>query len=241
MNLQRFQLDVAARLETANAFANIPVFIFRPRAALTAAQIQDNINSALGALTNQNGKAGLCAMVLMPLIHTENQELPGPYPHVKCIIRVQENVTVNMGANGTLIACEDAAIEVAQILHLWTPGGTAGILRVSPETITPNLTFEGRVTYDVLVESELDLPCLEKTEQPFVSVSEGQVTIECSDGMAAIYYTTDGSMPWAGNGTYPGTATAYAGPFASPPAGTLIRAAAYNPAKVGSDVDFLQL
>ena len=158
MSLQRFQLDVAARLESAAFFADVPVFIFRPRAALTAAQIQDNINAALGALTTQNGKAGLCATVLMPLLHTEKQELPGPYLHLQCIIRVQENVMVNMGVNGTQIACEDAAIAVAQILHLWTPGGTAGILRAAPETITPNPAFEGKVTYDVLIESELDLP-----------------------------------------------------------------------------------
>jgi len=241
MSLQRFQLDLAARIESTSVFANIPVFILRPRTALTAAQIQDSINSALGALTTQNGKAGLCATVLMPLLHTEKQELPGPYLHLQCIIRVQENVMVNMGVNGTQIACEDAAIAVAQILHLWTPGGTAGILRVAPETITPNLTFEGRVTYDVLVESELDLACLAKTAQPFISVAAEQVSIECADETAAIYYTIDGSMPWTGNGTYPGTATAYAGPFASPPAGTLIRAAAYNPELLGSDVDWMQL
>jgi hypothetical protein len=97
------------------------------------------------------------------------------------------------------------------------------------------------VTYDVLVESELDLARLEKTEQPFVSVTGGQVSMECADGAAAIYYTTDGSMPWAGSGSYPGTAALYSGPFTAPAAGTLIRAAAYNAAFLGSDVDFLQL
>jgi hypothetical protein len=240
MNLQRFQLDVAARIESAAAFADVPVFIFRPRGALTAAQIQDNINAALGALTMRNGKAGLCATVLMPLLHTEKQELPGPYLHLQCVIRVQENVMVNMGVNGTQIACEDAAIAAAQILHLWTPGGTGGILRAAPETITPNPAFENKVTYDVLVESELDLPCLAKTAQPFISAGEN-VSIACADGAAVIYYTTDGSMPWAGNATYPATATLYAAPFATPAPGTLIRAAAYNPALLGSDVDFLQL
>jgi len=241
MSLQRFQLDIAARLEASAFFENIPVFIFRPRAALTAAQIQDRINSALGALTTQNGKAGLCSTVLMPLLDTQRQELPGPYLHLRCIVRVQENVIVNMGSIGTQIACEDAAIAVAQILHLWTPGGTAGILRVAPEAITPNPAFEGRVTYDVLLESELDLECLASTVQPFISVSEGTATIACADPDAAIYYTTDGSLPWAGNGNYPSTATLYAGAFSAPDAGTLIRAAAFNPALLGSDTNWLQV
>jgi len=239
MSLQTFQLDIAARLEEAAFFATVPIFILRPRAALTAAQIQDRINAALGALTTQQGKAGLCATVLMPTLDTQKQELPGPYLHLKCTVRVQENVIVNMGGNGTQIPCEDAAIAVAQILHLWTPGGTAGIVRVAPETVTPNLAA-GLVTYDVLVESELELACLLKTAQPFISASEGTVTITCPDSGAALYYTTDGTAPWAGNGTYPTTATLYTEPFAAA-TGTLLRAAAFAGEKLGSDVTFLQL
>jgi len=240
MSLQRFQLDLASRLEGAAFFANVPIFIFRPRAALTAAQIQDKINAALGALTTQNGQAGLCATVLMPLLNTQKQELPGPYLHLKCMVRVQENVIVNMGANGTQIACEDAAIAVAQVLHLWTPGGVAGIVRAATETITPNLQFAGLVTYDVLVESELDLDCLAKTEQPFIAERDGAISIVCADGSAAIYYTVDGSAPWAGNATYPSTAALYAGAF-SATAGTLVRAAAFTAGKLGSDIDWMQL
>lgn len=240
MSLQRFQLDVAARLEASAFFVNVPVFIFRPRVALTAAQIQDTINAALGALTTQNGKAGLCATVLMPLLNTQKQELPGPYFHLRCAVRVQENVTVNMGANGTQIACEDAAVAVAQLLHLWTPGATAGIVRAAPETITPNLTFEGKVTYDVLVESELELACAERTAQPFITASGTTVTIACADEAATIYYTTDGSAPWAGNAAYPCTAILYAGPFTAAP-GTLVRAAAFTAGSAGSDIDWLQL
>jgi hypothetical protein len=240
MSLQRVQLDIAARLEASAFFESIPVFIFRPRAALTAAQIQDRINSALGALTTQNGKAGLCATILMPLLDTQRQELPGPYLHLKCIIRLQENVMVNMGSSGTQIPCEDAAIAAAQILHLWTPGATAGILRVAPEAITPNPAFEGKVTYDVLLESELDLECLPKTVQPFISVSEETASITCADPDAAIYYTLDGTVPWAGNETYPSTAVLYSGAF-EVETGSLVRAAAFTAGKLGSDVDWMRL
>lgn len=241
MSLQRFQLDLAARLQAAAFFANVPVLILRPRAALTAAQIQDQINAALGALTAQNGQAGLCATVLMPVLGTQRQELPGPYLHLKCTVRLQENVLVNMGTNGTQIPCEDAAIAVAQILHLWTPGGTAGILRAAPETITPQPALDGKVTYDVVLESELDLPCLPKEPQPFISNDAGTISITCADPDAAIYYTVDGTSPWPGNATYPATATLYTEPFAAPAPGTLIRAAAFTSGKLGSDIDWFQL
>lgn len=241
MSLQRFQLDVAARLEEAAFFANVPIFVLRPRSALTAAQIQEKINAALGALTVQNGKAGLCATVQMPTLDTQKQELPGPYLHLKCTVRIQENVLVNMSGNGTQIPCEDAAIAAAQLLHLWTPGGTAGILRAAPETITPNLTFEGKVTYDVSIESELELTCLTKTVLPFITEAGGNITITCADPAAAIWYTLDGSAPWSGNTNYPSTAALYAEPFAVPAAGTMIRAAASNPALTWSDINFLEL
>jgi hypothetical protein len=240
MSLQSFQLDVAARLEASAFFADIPVLIFRPRAALTAAEIQDQINAALGVLTAQNGKAGLCATVLMPALSTRNQELPGPYLHLKCTVRVQENVLVNMGANGTQIPCEDAAIATVQILHLWTPGATAGIVRIAEEAITPGAPFEGNVTYDVLIESELDLPCLPKTPQPLITNSGDVVSTACADPDAAIYYTIDGTAPWAGNETYPSTGILYTAPFTAS-TGTLIRAAAFNPDKLGSDTTFIQL
>jgi len=241
MSLQRFQLDIAARLQGTSYFANVPIFILRPRSALTAAQIQDKINASLGALTTQNGKAGLCATVLMPLVNTQKQELPGPYLHLKCIVRVQENVIVNMGPNGTQTACEDAAIAVAQSLHLWTPGGTAGIIRAAEETVTPNAAFEGKVTYDVLVESELELQCLAKTTQPFLTNTAGSITINCADQTASIYYTLDGTAPWPGNASYPSTAILYSSEAITPPSGTLLRCAAFATEKLGSDIDWLQL
>ena len=240
MSLQAFQLDVAARLQASVYFADVPVLTFRPRAALTAAEIQDQINMALGALTAQNGKAGLCLTVMMPALSTREQELPGPYLHLKCMVRVQENVMVNMGSNGSQIACEDAAIAAAQILHLWTPGGTAGIVRVGEEAISPGASFDGNVTYDVLIESEFDLPCVAKTAQPFIANSGDLISIGCADGEAAIYYTTDGTAPWAGNEIYPSTGSLYAGPF-TVTSGTMVRAAAFNPEKLGSDIDWIQL
>jgi hypothetical protein len=74
-----------------------------------------------------------------------------------------------------LIPCEDFAIAVAQALHLWTPGGVSGIVRVSKNTATPNLTYLPKVTYDVDIESELTNPDMGFTLPAVITVGGGRV------------------------------------------------------------------
>ena len=240
MSLQQFQMDVAAQVSSIPLAVNVPVFIFRPRAAATAAQIQSNIDATLNAISAKNGKAGLAATVLMPVLDTKEQELPGPYLHLRCTIRIQENVMVNMGQNGTLIPSEDFAIAAAQALHLWTPGGVAGIIRCSGDTVVPNLHFAPKVTYDVNIEAELTNASMPRTRSPIIDAAGGTVTLTCSTPDAAIYYTLDGSTPYPPAGEIITTATAYSAPFSTPPAGSLLRAAAYSAGNRGSDISWQQ-
>ena len=240
MSLQQFQIDVGAQVSSLPLAANVPVFIFRPRAALTAAEIQSRVDGALNAITAKNGKAGLAATVLMPLMDTREQELPGPYLHLKCTVRVQENVMVNMGEEGTLIASEDFAIAVAQALHLWTPGGISGIVRCSKKTVTPNMSFLPKVTYDVDIESELTNADMGYTCVPAINVAGGHVSLASTTPGATIYYSLDGSTPFPSTGEIVTTAELYTRPFAAPPEGTLLRAAAYSIGNRGSDINWME-
>jgi hypothetical protein len=235
MSLQQFQLDVGAQVSSIPPAANVPVFIFRPRAAQSAAQIQTKIDNALNGIIARNGKAGLACTVLMPLLDTKEQELPGPYLHLRCTVRIQENVAFNMGANGTLIPCEDFAIAVAQALHLWTPGGVSGIVRVSKNTATPNLTYLPKVTYDVDIESELTNPDMGITLPAVITVGGGRVSLATMTAGASVYYTVDGTTPFPSTGEIVTTAQLYAGPFAVPE-GALLRVAAFSPNNRGSDI-----
>ncbi len=242
MSLQQFQLDVGAQVSTLPMVANIPVFIMRPRAAMTAVQIQSKIDAALGSLTAKGGKAGLALTVEMPTLRIQRgqQELPGPYLSLRCQVRVQENPLINMGANGTKIAAEDCAIAVSQALHLWTPGGTAGIVRASLDTITPDLSFENLLTYWVNVESEPNIPDLGFTLPAVITVASGSATLTCASYEASIYYTLDGTTPFPSTGEIATTAQLYSAPFAAPAAGALLRAAAFSAGNRGSDITWYQ-
>jgi len=97
----------------------------------------------------------------------------------------------------------------------------------------------GAVSGPSTAESPLEIESWDVVEgagQPvFTAETEdpGQfLQLTCSTFGAAIYYTTDGSYPGAGNAA----ATLYTAPFALPEAGTVIRAAAYSEALNPSDV-----
>ena len=93
------------------------------------------------------------------------------------------------------------------------------------------------VTYDLAVESDLTLDCKSKTSQPFITNSGDTISITCPDPDATIYYSTDASA-LGGNSSYPTTAVHYTAPFHVPTA-TLVRAAAFNPESLGSDIAWL--
>ena len=222
MGLQQFQLDVAARLEAAAFFAKCTgLWSSVPRAALTAVQIQDKINAALGTLTAQNSKAGLCATVLMPQLTTQKQELPGPYLHLKCIIQVQENVIVNMGADGTQIACRrrrhcgrpDPAFMDAR-------GDRRHCARRAGNDYAKYHFRRGKSLTTCCWRANWTSNACQTRRNHFCWPMTAPVSIACADPTAAIYYTTDGSPPWAGgNATYPQQCDTIQCSFRRPPAG----------------------
>jgi len=76
-----------------------------------------------------------------------------------------------------------------------------------------------------------------RTAQPATTGDNtGAVTLACSDGAAAIYYTLDGSMPQPGDTSGTGSTKVYAGSF-TVASGTVIRCLAWNPGILPSDVD----
>lgn len=233
--LEQLQSDAFERMTAAAYFADIGIYLLRPRSNLSAAQIVEKIEAALNGVAKKGGKAGLAATVLMPLADAPEPNTPGPRLSLRMTVRVQENVLVNMGSAGTLKSCESAGIEVLRLLHRFNPYGVAGVLTADRDALVPNAEFPGKVTYDVNFRALLDLSQDAKVARPEITGTTAAVTITCATSGASIYYSTDDSLPRSGGAG----STAYTVPF-SVTAGKRVRAAAYKTSMQASDVTLVQ-
>jgi hypothetical protein len=82
----------------------------------------------------------------------------------------------------------------------------------------------GLIVYRVRWSLQEAAPQIPRVATPTASVAGGQVTLSCPTAGAQLYYGVR-QFPGPGN-PY---AVLYAGPFPAPPAGSLLRAAAYAP------------
>lgn len=230
--LERDQADFAARLNADAYFADVGIYVFRPRANLAATTIIGNIENALNCLVKKAGKGGAAVTVLMPTGDTPEGNVPGPELEERITVRVQELPLVNMGATGTLKSAESIALEVLRLLHHFRSGGQ--VWYADQSALTPNLEFAPKVTYDVTLRRKLVLGTRAKSTMPMLTPDAGaapqSVTIEAAPG-AAIYYSLDGSYPAPGA---EGSAL-YAAPVDVAAAATL-RAVAYEAGKAASNV-----
>lgn len=230
--LERDQADFAARLSADPYFADIGVYLFRPRANLAATAIVQGIEAALNCFALKAGKGGAAVTVLMPTADAADGNVPGPELEERLTVRVQELPLTNMGAKGTLKSAEQIAIEVARLLHLFQSGGQ--VWRADTGALTPSLEFAPKITYDVNFRRRLPLAPRTKAALPLITPDEGATPVEASIAAApgaAIYYTLDGSLP------APGAAgsTLYSAPVAVASA-ALLRAVAYETGKAASNV-----
>lgn len=227
------QADFAARLDGDAYYADIGIYVLRPRANLTATQIIGNIEKALNNLTKKGGKSGAAVTVLMPTFSVPEGDTSGPALEERLTVRVQESPLFNMNATtGTLKSAEAIALEVLQLFHMWQPGG--GTWYADQDALTPSVEFDPKVTYDVSFRRPINLKGRVKAAMPMIEPEEGavpqEVTLVAAPG-AAICYTLDGTLPVAGKA---GT-TLYTVPFTVAAAATL-RVVAYEAGKAASNV-----
>src|SRR2546429_212563 len=98
--LQQLQLDIFGRLAAADYFADISIYLIRPRSKQEAVLLQTGIDQVLGGLKKKNGKSGVACRVEMPYVDVEKPEVPGPYIAIVATIRVIENPLINMANTG---------------------------------------------------------------------------------------------------------------------------------------------
>jgi hypothetical protein len=238
--LERLQTDIGDRLNSLAYFADVTVYVLRPRVDCTVPMLQQRINAAIKGLVSKGGKAGVCVFVAMPTAETPRQNVPGPEFSVSVVCQVVEKPVVNMGTGGTGKSAEEIALEVAQALHHWRPsssdGGARGFstLYAAQQAIVPVKVedeAEDVLRINVTLEARLGLGRPSSVADVTISGTSAAVTLTCATAGAAIYYTTDESFPWLGNTA----ATLYSAPFAVT-AGDTVRAAGYKTSLNGSNV-----
>ncbi len=214
--LERLQRDVAARLEANSFFADIGVFIMRPRDNDGFVQIQGRADQLLAGMVKKAGKAGVAVFVLMPTADATDLDAPGPRLDNTITVRVQELPAINMGPNGTLKSCEEVALQVLQVCHHFNPG-KGNVIYAAPDAITPSAVADPKVTIDVKLLQKSGLAYYRKCAPVTISAVGLVVTLSCTEVGATILYSIDGSYP----------TLAYTAPFTLAAAAT-VRAAAHT-------------
>lgn len=185
------------------------------------------------------GKIGVNCLVLMPSCYCDYPEVPGVQLRIELIIRTFEDPKVN----NTGLSAEDVALANLQ----WFGDGLliAGLTEIFPDkkgpALKPNYDFPGFLVYDTVLTGELPQDYVGRTPQPVITDDNaGNVTINCADPNALVYYALGGVMPHPGDQSGTGNTIVYNGPF-QVPSGTVLRVLAYNQNLLPSFVDLVTI
>jgi hypothetical protein len=214
--LSQLQQQCADRLQADPLFANVPVLTER------IADIESEIDRALGPLNAQGGKTGLVAILLTPTANVSFENVFGPFfDDIKIVVRVIENVPVNQDpGTGTNVPAADAAEKICALLHHFQPDSATGPVVARKPTITLG-NDPAHLSYDCLFKTAGGLATtLPQVATPASANNTGAISLTCATAGAAIFYTVDGSNPSPRNGIL------YAASF-TPGAGVTIKARAW--------------
>jgi hypothetical protein len=228
--IESVQPDVYYKLLSEPYFQNVAIFMVREK------RLDTEVNRALSGLAGRNGKGGATVEVRMPTLKGAMPDTPGPVCTLEQQFVVKEQPTVNLGANGTGLTAEQIAVNIAQTFQLFFLGGPMQGFRAAPAFYEYGDAGADApcVLVKVTLQATFVLTALTRTLMPAASATAETVTLtdQQPGGGSAIYYTTDGSFPGAGNPN----AEVYSTPFAVA-GGTVVRTAAYNGGLQGSMVD----
>jgi hypothetical protein len=196
-------------------------------------EIETEVIDALGVLNKRGGKIGACVLVYQPIAEPASAEVVGGVLNIDFTFLVLENPVLNRESGGTGLAALTIARRLIGIFHLYHPRKVIGCLTMQQGAIVPIQLPVAPVAYEVRFSAQEDLytPSVRVTT-PTITPSSGaapqSVTLACATAGASIYYTTDGSHPYAGN--------AAAVPVNVATAATL-RAGAFKAGLIASDVN----
>jgi hypothetical protein len=194
--LASIQQQCADRLQADPLFTYVPILTEHLK------DITSEIATALGPLTGTGGKSGLVAILLTPTANVNFDNVFGPFfDHIKIVVHVVENVTVNQDpTTGTNVSAVDAAEKICALLHHFQPDGANGPVTVERPTITLG-DDPTNLSYDIHFKTSAGLSSvLPQVATPVIASSSGVVTLTCATVGAAMFYTLDFSNATPRNG-----------------------------------------
>lgn len=228
--------EIASVLRADPYFNDIPVIV------ADEGDVRAEMERRSAAVTARGGKTGVAVIVLEMEADDNNPARPYGPMELKPAVQVVEQVEINKSTVGTGKSAAKVARRIRDALKLFTPMGLSKNLIPDDPCIVP-VTFElkgykGRqVNFRAL---EDDLEEVSKVATPQIAPSSGaapqSVTVTCATPDAVIYYTVDGSHPWAGTLEDKSTATLYSGPIQIT-AATLLRVRAFKAGSFGSNTN----
>lgn len=212
------QDDLTERFKGDELFAQT-VFVFSQRKGI----IENDVNTALGAVNQINGKSGGVIIVLMPQLIPDAPDSPGPRYYVRYPIQVIDWPTMRRVQGGTGLSAELVAQRVRQIVH-GTQFGRGQALYFDGLEVAP-MSEQTQVSYIVFFRRLGNDPQLARpgnvTITPNSGVAPISITMTCATAGVDIWYTKDGSYPGPQNKD----ALLYMGVF-SLDTGAIVRASA---------------
>lgn len=195
--LTAVQDDILGYLRLGDGLEDVPMIPSRsPRSGETGGMINDLVEDALTGIKAYRGKAGLALIVMMPDVAPEDPDTPGPQMSLQVEVRVIENRIINEGEMGTGISAPQAAVQVARLLHHWSPDGVSAMRPA--RSLISDISTPDRAMHSVAFEVRMPVPSIPRASTPVLSGEPGDyglvITLAAQSG-AAIRYSLDGSFP----------------------------------------------
>lgn len=223
--LQQIQEDVTAQLMGNPATLVVPFTSYRKEIIASVA------TESQAAWAQRDGvdpaTIGVACLILMPKGKVVDPNVPGPQLEMELIVRTFEDPKINT----TGLSSEDVALANLS----WLDGLVINVavqLYGGEDALRPNYQYPGFLTYDTILRAPMPQAYIGRTMAPSFAndPTTGLVTLSCGDPAAAIFYAVGTAS------IQPGLQSQlYSAPFAVP-VGTTVRAIAYNPLYMPSNI-----